>query len=223
MKTLINELKRMNFDATTICLEEGYLLTYTYVEYFLYKSGRYNFLKSNFTFEDILDDIYETCIRRDLFNKFQPTKDYLEGKSENTGKKAYVKLAVQRMLIDMNKYWRDKLTISADATQDLEENEGDNLYNTLPDNRVNIQDEVENRLLVQKVIDSLDDSKGNATGFSTIWGESRLNEKTILIHIMNGYTVTDIANIYTNNGKPVARTYVSRLIKGCKKYFQDVM
>ena len=28
MKTLINELERMNFDANTICMEEGYLLVY---------------------------------------------------------------------------------------------------------------------------------------------------------------------------------------------------
>lgn len=221
MKTLINELERMNFDANTICMEEGYLLVYKYVRTF-YNSPKFSFIKSNFEFEDILDDIYATCIKRDLFNKFQLSNDYLEGKTTNTGKKSYVKLAVQRMLIDISRYWKDKLALSTDAPSTNDE-DYDDLYNIIPDSKVNIQNDVSNRLDIQEILDSLDETKGKATGFSPILGESKLNEKTALIHILNGYNVTEIASMYTNNGKPVARTYVSKLIKRSAKHFESLI
>lgn len=220
MKNLINELNRMSFDDATISMEEGYLLVHNSLKYF-YHSGRYSFLTQNFSFEDLLDDIFETCIRRELFKRFVLSEDFISGKTQNNGKKAYVKLSVQRMLLDMNNYRRTKVTISADANIEGDE-ENENLYNTLMDNSINISEEVTTRLDVQGILDGLDDSKGNAEGYSPILGFSKLNHKTAMLHILEGYTVTEISNIYKNpsTGKNVAKTYVSRLLKESRKYFE---
>ena len=220
MKNLINELNRMEFDNTTISMEEGYLLVHNSLKY-LYNSGRYSFIAQNFSFEDVLDDIFETCVHRELFKRFKVSEDFLSGKTQNNGKKAYIKVAVQRMLIDMSNYRRTKMTISADATVDNDEENVD-LYNTLQDTSINIGEEVSTRLDVQSILDSLDDSKGNAEGYSPILGFSKLNHKTAMLHILEGYTVTEISNIYKNpsTGKNVAKTYISRLLKESRKYFE---
>jgi DNA-directed RNA polymerase specialized sigma24 family protein len=129
-------------------------------------------------------------------------------------------VAVKRMLIDLNAYRRTKVTISADKEVDGDDDNSENLYNTLADN-VNVQDEVTARLDVMQVINALDDTKGTAVGISPLLGESKLNEKTVLLHVLEGYNVTEIAAMYKNptTGKPVAKTYVSRLIKNCRQYF----
>lgn len=220
MKTLINELNKMSFNDNTISMEEGYLLTYNAVSYF-YKSGRYSFLQYNFEFEDILDDIFATCIKRDLFKKFQLSDDFKNGLTQNNGKKTYIKVAVQRMMIDMTNYRRTKMNISTDATVDDEDSSTD-LYNTLSDSSVNIAEDVSNRLDIYRVLETLDDNKGVAVGYSPLLGYSKLNEKTILLHMLNGYTVSEISEIYKNpdTGKPVARTYISKSIKNCRRYFE---
>lgn len=220
MRNLMRELEKMEFANDTICLEEGYLLVHNALKRF-YTGGNYEFLRNTTSFEDLLDDIFEICVRRDLFNRFQLSQDFIDGKTDNNGKRAYIKVAVKRMLIDLNAYRRTKVTISADKEVEDDDNNA-NLYNTLEDTRVNVQDEVTTRLDVMKVIDALDDTKGTAVGFSPILGESKLNEKTALIHLLNGYNVTEIAGMYKNpnTGKPVAKTYVSRLIKNCRRYFE---
>ena len=219
MKNLINELSRMEFVDEVISMEEGYMLVYKSLKYLL-NTGRYSFLTSNFDFEDILDDVFATCIKRDLFNRFELSEGFKNGEVSNNGKKAYVKTAVTRMLLDMTNYRRTKMNISADATVDNEE-ENANLYNTLKDEKVNISEEVIAKIEVEKVLNALDGSKGNAEGYSPLLGFSKLNDKNVMLHVLNGYTVTEISNIYKNpkTGKPVAKTYISRVIKDCRKYF----
>jgi len=219
MRNLLRELEKMEFVNETICMEEGYLLVHNVLKR-LYNGGNYEFLRNTTSFEDLLDDIFEICIRRDLFNRFQLSQDFIDGKTENNGKRTYIKVAVKRMLIDLNAYRRTKVTISADKEVDGDDDNSENLYNTLADN-VNVQDEVTARLDVMQVINTLDDTKGTAVGVSPLLGESKLNEKTVLLHVLEGYNVTEIAAMYKNptTGKPVAKTYVSRLIKNCRQYF----
>ena len=218
MKNLLNELRKMDFANEVICMEEGYMLVHDALKKLLVN---YPFLKNNYSFEDLLDDVFEVCVRRDLFNRFKLGEDFVEGKTENNGKRAYIKVAVKRMLIDMNAVRRTKMATSFDKAVDEDDDNSTNLYNTLPAN-INVQEEVTARIDVMAVINELDDTKGTAVGVSPILGESKLNEKTTLLHLLEGFNVTEIAAMYKNptTGKPVAKTYISRLIKNCRRYFE---
>jgi hypothetical protein len=179
MKNLLNELRKMDFANEVICMEEGYMLVHDALKKLLVN---YSFLKNNYSFEDLLDDVFEVCVRRDLFNRFKLGEDFIEGKTENNGKRAYIKVAVKRMLIDMNAVRRTKRATSFDKAVDEDDDNSTNLYNTLPAN-VNVQEEVTARIDVMAVINKLDDTKGTAVGVSPILGESKLNERTVLLHI----------------------------------------
>ena len=194
-------------NTATISLEEGYELTKQYVEYFWYTNKFYS-LKRAYELEDILHDIYLKFMTKNFFEKYNPAI---------TSKKYHVMNGVKTSMIDMLRKYRE--------TKSLDEPNEDGLtLGDLLSDGVDVQREVSGQVEHDRILSLLPDTTASKlVGNSPLMGKVNISMRVIAIHLENGFSVKEIAQMYVNekSGKPVTEGRVHQLIKEMREYILD--
>ena len=69
----VSYLLTKEFDESSLCKEEAYLIVYDTVSY-LYSSGQFISLNRNYELDDLTQEVYITLLRRRAFEKFDSKK-----------------------------------------------------------------------------------------------------------------------------------------------------
>lgn len=199
MKQMINELKNMEFNAEEISKEEGFLLTYQYVNYY-YNTSKFARLRGGFQLEDLVSEIYAKFLAKGFFEKYDSTI---------TSKKYHVMNSVNKSLIDISRKYREQFSL------DKENEEGSDFYSCTPSKENTEQDVIDNEL-VDTVLETLsNETNSKVLGFSPVLGEMKMTERNILYHLVHGYRIGEIAEMFKNpkSGKPISSSSISRIAK----------
>lgn len=203
MKNLFNELKGMKFEEGSLSREEGWMLTYQYVNYY-FNSSQFTRLRGGFQVEDLISEIYAKFLAKGFFEKYS---------SDVTSKKYYVMNSVYRSLIDISRKYREQFSL------DKESEEGTDFYNVTPSEE-NVETDVVTSEITSAILESLsDETNSKVVGHSPLLGEVKMTERVIFHHLMNGYRVGEIAEMFINpkNNKPVSSSSISRIVKEAKE------
>lgn len=201
MKELIRELESRTYEEGIISNEEGFLLTYKYVSYF-YNSKKFYSLNNSYDLEDLVQEIYCKFLAKNLFSKYN---------SSITSKKYHIMNSVKNSLIDMLRKYRE--TVSLDKK--LQDDEDGSLYTVLSTNE-DVEGSVIESNFISELLESLsDETNSKVIGYTPLMGEVKMTERCIGMHLVNGYTVTEMSEwfINPNNKKPVSKSSISSIVK----------
>lgn len=204
------QLKNSNDNKDILTDEEAYGLIHEIVKFKQYDKSFYKAFMSN-SAEDITTDIYLILKRRNAFTKYN---------SVSSKKTTYMQRATINALIDICKKIKDN-EISMDGALSSDESSKSTFGDMLA-SKWNDYEELMNQEIIVEMINSLSDSSTSKyIGKSPLVGTCKPTQRTIAIHLCMGYSINEIAEMFTSmiDGKQMLRTSINKIIGQIRSEF----
>lgn len=204
-------------DKEILTAEEGYELVCFYTKYY-WNTNRFFALKNCYELEDLISELFLKFLEKKFFEKYN---------SSITSKKYHVMNGVRTSLIDMSRK-KSSFVNNESSILDAENEEGLTMANLVLDETSDVEREIIKRESFEKgvvirnqIIESIsDNTDSKLVGNSPIMGEVKMTLRVIAIHLEQGYSPKQIAEMFVNpkSGKPVTTGRINQLIKSLREF-----
>lgn len=207
----VRDLLEMDFDENVISVEEGYLRVFDSVSYF-YSNNYFKSLNNNYSFDDLVHEVYYTLLRRKSFNKFDGSK---------ASKKTYISLLSKNVLTDMLRVLKETTPFSEMFETSCDDGDNTKMIDNLLSGRDFSEAFIEAETM-RTFLERLDDVEGRVEGVSPFTGKKvKLTQRKLVEFLIYGYSVSDIQKMFINpvTKKNVTSTPIYNMIKKLKAQY----
>ena len=204
----VRYLLTQEFEENIISEEEGYLLVFDSVSY-MYNSGQFISLNKNYAFDDLVQEVYTTLLRRNAFSRFD---------SKKSSKRTYIIRLSKNILIDMLRTLKEA-TVFSDVFTDDDHNDNKLIDSLLVDEK-NFVNNLLHRDLTRDFLLKLDNTKGSLEGLNPFTKKKSILTKRLLAEmLMFGYSIKEIQSFFINKktNKPPTLTPLYTMAKTINK------
>lgn len=199
-----------------INVSEGYELVSGYVKYFIGKRGGFRILLSSGCkdIEDIISQVNLKFIKNGYYKKWDENK---------TSKKYYISLGVKRALIDMTRTFKEEESLDKPDKFGVRLMDKIRTRCSILDWEDNLNIESEWKMVMSKLPNTVEGIE--LKGKSPILGECKLTMRTVAYHLLLGYDVSEIADMFKNpynEGKSVSQPTVYNIRNKIKAYLASI-